>query len=376
VESMLARPDKLIGLILLGNNLVNIAAASVATLIALRLMGDVRLAVAPFALTAVILIFSEVAPKAMAALYSERIAFPASYVLYPLGKVLNPVVWLVTQFANAALAAFGVNLAHREGDPMTREELRTVVLEAGSMIPRRHQRMLLSILDLESFTVDDIMVPRGEIVGIDLEEPLADVLSGLENAPHTRLPVYRGNIDNIVGFLHMRRVPRILGNREETTAADLEALLQEPYFVPLGTPLHTQLLNFQRARQRLGLVVDEYGVIQGLVTLEDILEEIVGEFTTDLQVFHHEIHPQEDGSYLIDGTATLREINRQLHWDLPTDGPTTLNGLILEHLETMPEAGTTLRIGSFAIEVTLATGNAVRMARVTRIDDTVPDHPA
>ena len=366
VENLLKRPDRLLGLILFVNTLVNIAAASVATIIAMRLMGEIGLAVAPVAMTVVVLIFGELAPKTVAALHADRIAYPASFALYFLGRLLNPFVWVINQVTNGLLATVGVRMDERSDEPITREELRTVVLEAGGMIPRRHQRMLLSIIDLESVTVDDIMVPRNEIVGVDLNKAPTDILDVIANSQHTRLPVYRDSIDHIVGIVHIRRIARILRDKEQFSIADLEQLVHEPYFVPLGTPLHTQLLNFQRRRTRIGFVVDEYGVIQGLVTLEDILEEIVGEFTTDVQTLAQEIHPQADGTYLIDGTATLREINRQLHWDLPTDGPKTLNGLILEHLETMPEPGTSLRVGQYTMEVTQTSGNAVRTVRLIR----------
>jgi magnesium and cobalt exporter, CNNM family len=369
VEALLKRPDRLIGLILLGNNLVNIFAASLATVIAMRLIGELGIAVAPILLTLVILIFAEVAPKTLAALYPERIAFPAAYVLTPLGKLLYPFVWVINKIANSLLIVFRVNVEEMEEAPVTREELRTVVLETGSMIPRRHQKMLISILDLENITIDEIMVPRAEVVGIDLNDSPAEILELLSHAQHTRLPVYRDNIDNIVGILHVRKVPRILKtqDKDDFSIEELESITIEPYFAPLGTPLHTQLLNFQRQKRRIGLVVDEYGNIQGLVTLEDILEEIVGEFTTDLQTFSQDIHPQEDGSYIIDGAATLRDINRQLEWDLPVDGPKTLNGLILEQLQSIPEQGTSLRLGNLTMTINQAADNAVKKVRILEI---------
>jgi Mg2+/Co2+ transporter CorB len=250
---------------------------------------------------------------------------------------------------------------------MSREELRTVVMEAGAMIPRKHQRMLLSILDLESVRVADIMVPRSEISGIDLNDPEEKILSIIENCQHTRMPVYRDNIDNIAGILHARNLPRVIGTREEFSKEKLEGILREPYFIPMGTQLHQQLINFQHRRTRIGLVVDEYGVIQGLATLEDLLEEIVGEFTTDLQTFIADIHKQADGSCLVSGSVSLRDINKQMGWHLPADGPRTLNGLILEHLETMPETGTSLRITDYTLEITQTSGNAVRMVKINRL---------
>ncbi len=370
VEALLKRPDRLIGLILLGNNLVNIFAASLATVIAIRLIGELGIAVAPVLLTVVVLIFAEVAPKTLAALYPERIAFPAAYILTPLGKFLYPLVWVINKVANSLLRLVHVDVEKMEENPITREELRTVVLESGHMISRRHQKMLINILDLENITIDEIMVPRSEITGIDLNDPPAEIIELLSQAQHTRLPVYRDSIDNIIGVLHVRKIPRILKiwqDKEDFFVEELESIATEPYFSPLGTPLHTQLLNFQRQKRRIGLVVDEYGEIQGLVTLEDILEEIVGEFTTDLQTFNQDIHAQEDGSYIIDGTVTLREINRQLQWGLPDDGPNTLNGLILEQLQSIPKPGTSLRLGNLTMTITQASDNAVRKVRVLNI---------
>jgi Mg2+/Co2+ transporter CorB len=374
-NKLLNQPDKLLGLILFGNTLVNIAAASVATIIGLRLMGETGIAVATLILTAVILIFAEVAPKTVAALYPERIAFPASYILLVLGKLLYPLVWIINRLGNGLLVLFGIHPERMEEMPLSLEELRTVVLETGGMIPMRHQRMLLSILDLENVTVDEIMVPRNEIIGIDLNDPPSDVIEMLTHCQHTRLPIYRDNIDNIIGMIHMRRIPRILRDTETFSVTDLEKISRDPYFVPLGTPLHTQLVNFQRQRYRLGLVVDEYGVIQGLVTLEDILEEIVGEFTTDTQTYHQDIHPQEDGTYVIDGTVTLRDINRQLHWNLPTEGANTLNGLILEQLQSIPEPGTTLRLGDFTLEIMQVADNAVKTVRIRYLGGEESEEP-
>ncbi len=367
VNSLLESPDKLLGLILLGNTLVNILAASITTIVAVRLFGEIGLVVAPIVLTIVLLIFAETAPKTFAALRPERIAFPASYILVPLLKICYPFVFVINKISNGIIHIFGMNPHEKEDAPLSREELRTVVREAGTMIPRRHQRMLLSILDLENETVDDIMVPRNELVGIDLNDPPTEIINHLTRSQHTRLILYRDNIDNIIGMIHARHILRVISDHTDFTADDLEEVATEPYYVPEGTPLHTQLVNFQRLKKRNGLVVDEYGVVQGMVTLEDILEEIVGEFTTDLQTFNLDIHPQDDGSFIIDGTATIRDINRQLHWRLPADGPKTLNGLILEHLENIPEAGTSLRIGDYTFEITQAADNAVKSARISNM---------
>ncbi len=360
---LLERPDRLIGVILLGNNFVNILASSVATVIALRLLGEAGVAVAAGLLTLVILIFAEVAPKTLAALYPERLAFPAAFVLAPLLRLLYPLVWATNGVANALLRLLRVDVGPAGEQPLTREELRTVLIEAGGMIPRRHQAMLLSILDLERLSVEDIMVPRGEIAGLDIDEPWESVVERLTQAAHTRLPVYRGSIERIVGFLHLRDVVHLLA-AGELDRERLLAAVREPYFVPEGTPLMTQLLNFQRERRRIGLVVDEYGEILGLVTLEDILEEVVGEFTTDPSVRGRGIRREPDGSFLVDGGVPVRAINRTLGIELPTDGPRTLNGLILEHMETIPEPGTSMLIAGYPVEIVQTAENSVKLARI------------
>ena len=370
-QSLLDRPDRLIGLILLGNNLVNFIAASIATIIGIRLLGDLGLAIAPIVLVVVFLIFAEVIPKTVAAVYPEKIAFPASYLLRPLLTVSYPFVWLINNASNGLLNLFGVDISSKDDLLLSREELRTVVHEASSMISSEHQRMLISILDLENVTVDDIMVPRNELVGINLDDSDADIIEQLTNCQHTRLIIYRASLDNIVGILHVRRIPRVFNEKSEFKASDLENISSEPYYVPEGTPLHIQLVNFQNHKRRVGLVVDEYGVIHGMVTLEDILEEIVGEFTTDMQTFNLDIHPEDDGSFIIDGMATIRDINKQLKWQLQSDGPKTLNGLILEHLEDIPETGTSLRIENYTTEIIQTVGNAVKSTRITP----QPDNP-
>ena len=370
VSKMLERPDRLLGLILFGNNLVNIFAASIVTIIAIKLVGDIGALPASLILTAVILVFAEVAPKTLAAMHPERIAFIFVYILLPLSYLLYPFIWMINQCTNGLLALLGIKPdANKSNLSLSSDELRTVVDESGKLIPRRHKKMLLGILDLSNVTVEDIMVPRNDIVGLDLNAPHDDIIELLSNCQHTRMPVYRDHIDNIVGILHVRYIPRVLKDPDEFTSEELQKISREPYFVPLGTPLHTQLVNFQRLKSRIGLVVDEYGVIQGLVTLDDILEEIVGEFTTDMQTFDMDIHPQEDGSYMINGTAMLRDINKQLGWDLPADGPKTLNGLILERLEDIPEPGTSLRIGDFTLEITQAIGNAVKTVQIRHLSN-------
>ena len=361
VSRLLERPDRLIGLILLGNNFFNILASSLATIIAIRLMGEAGIALAALLLTIVLLIFGEVTPKTLAALHPERIAFPASVILAPLLKIFYPVVAGINAISNVLLKPLGISSDTATEQNLSVAELRTVVLEAGAMIPARHRKMLLSILDLEAITVDDIMVPRSEVEGVDLNEDWNEVMLQLKRAPYTRLVVYRDSIDHVVGFLHMRSVIGYLSRGSEFDREDLERLVEEPYFIPEGTQLQIQLLNFQQQQRRIGLVVDEYGDLQGLVTLEDILEEIVGEFTTDPQTYvRRNIRRQADGSYLVDASVTVRSLNRSLSWNLPIDGPKTLNGLIMEALETIPESGTRLELAGHPIEIVKIAGNKVK----------------
>lgn len=372
---LLERPDRLIGLILIGNNFVNIVASMLAAFIAWRILGQTGLALAPFALTVIILVFAEVAPKTLAALHPERIAFPAAIVLRPLLKILYPVVAAITWIANGVLRLLRVSPSDVDSHQLSTEELRTVVNEAGALISRKYQSMLVSILDLEKVTVDDIMVPRNEISGIDIEDDLDEIVDLLIHSQHTKLPLYRGDIDDVLGVLHLRKVLEPLEHGELTKASLLENA-DDPYFVPAGTPLNTQLRNFQRQRQRIGLVVDEYGDVDGLVTLEDLLEEIVGEFTTDPSVHSPDVHPQDDGTYLVDGGANVRELNRTMRWELPTHGPKTVNGLVLEYLESIPEPGTSLLIAGYPVEIVQVSGNAVKTARIKPAMRRKPRPPA
>lgn len=363
-EALLARPDRLIGLILLGNNLANLSAASLTTIISLRLGGEPAIAIGTGALLLVILIFAEVAPKTLGALHPSRVALPAAYVYYPLLKICYPVVWLVNAVANTLLKLLGVSPADATLHSLSSEELRTVVAEAGALIPKRHQRMLISILDLEKVTVDDIMVPHNEIAGIELEDDWHAILRQLTNSQHTRLPLFRDGIDHIIGVIHLRRLVEPLAAGELTRELLVEKA-EDPYFVPEGTPLNRQLINFQRARRRIALVVDEYGDIQGLVTLEDILEEIVGEFTTDpAATLHKDVQRESDTTYVVNGGINVRALNRMMNWSLPTDGPKTLNGLIVEYLETIPETGVGFRLGGYPIEVLQSSENAVKTVRI------------
>lgn len=363
VSKLLERPDRLIGIILLGNNFVNILASSIATIIAIELIGEAGIAVAAALLTGVILIFSEVTPKTIAAQHPEKIAFPASFIIKPLLTLLYPLVWMVNYIGNHLLKLLGFSEPNPETHHLSPDELRTIVHEAGGLIPKRHQQMLLGILDLEKATVEDIMIPRNEIMGIDIKAPLETIYEQLANSQHTRLPLYKGSIDNVVGLIHLRKLLGLL-KYNELTKESLEKIAREPYFIPEGTPLNKQLVNFQKHKRRIGLVVNEYGDIQGLVTFEDILEEIVGEFTTNPDTLTPDIHPQDDNTFLVDASITVRELNRVMRWNLPTEGPKTLNGLILEYLEVIPEAETTLLLEGCPVEIVQMANNAVKTVRI------------
>jgi Mg2+/Co2+ transporter CorB len=360
---LLSRPDRLLGLILLGNNIVNIFAATIATIIALRLYGELGLATAPFVLAFVILVFAEVTPKTLAALKPEKLAFPSAFIYTLIAAPLYPFVWSVNIFSNGLLRLIGVHPDRETKHELSADELRAVVIEAEHFMPQAHSDMLLGILDLEQVSVEDIMIPRNEITGIDLNDDWNDIVHQITHSQRTRVPVFHDSIDNTIGILHLRKVLNLF-SRDELNMKTLKGLIAPAYFIPAGTPLTRQLLNFKDNRRRSGLVVDEYGSIQGLVTLEDILEEIVGRFTTDSPTRSLGIHIRDDNSYQIDGNAHIREINRTLNWSLPTDGPKTLNGLILEHMEIIPQNGTSLMIENYTIEITRTNNNAVQTARV------------
>ena len=362
-NNLLKRPDRLIGLILLGNNAVNILASAIATIIGFRLYQEAGIAIATVLLTIIILIFAEVAPKTVAALYPEKIAYPASYVLTPLLKMLSIVVILINFVTNNLLRLIGISAKSSRSHVLSQDELRTVVMEAGKHIPDAHQKMLLSILDLEKATVEDIMIPKNEINGIDIDDDWDDIVEQLIQSQHTRLPIYRESVDHIIGFSHLRKLIPMLENRT-LTKEQLLKYTRKPYFVPENTSLNKQLLNFQHEKRRIALAVDEYGDIQGMVTLEDILEEIVGEFTTDPTAAHQDIFPQDDGSYLINASVTIRELKRSLDWDLPTDGPKTLNGLILEHMEDIPASGTSLKLFGYPVEIMQTQHNTIKTIKL------------
>ncbi|MCH7536624.1 MAG: HlyC/CorC family transporter [Proteobacteria bacterium] len=360
-EQLLKRPDRLIGLILLGNNLANFSAAALVAVIAFEIGGQPAVALGTLILTVTVLIFAETAPKTLAALDPERVAFPAAIIYYPLLKIAYPIVWLTNVASNGVLFLLGVRGSNNELQSLSHEELRTIVHEAGTRISTRYRQMLVSILDLEQVTVDDVMVPRNEIIGIDLEDESEDIAKIIADSQHTRIPVFRGNIDKVVGILHLRRLANLA--QQDCSRESLTQLLTEPYFVPEGTPLSTQLIQFQRRRERIALVVDEYGDIQGIVTLEDILEEIVGEFTTNPADAESDVVRDGD-AFIVNATANIRELNRSQNWELPTDGPKTLNGLIIELLETIPPPKACLKVNGYPIEIVATDDTRIRSVRI------------
>jgi len=374
-EKLLEKPDRLIGLILLGNNLVNILAAQLVTLIALGLGGPLWVAISGFIFTLVVLIFAEVMPKTLAAMHPERVAMPATFVYYPLSKLLAPLVWLITVFTNGLLRLFGVSYEDGDSNNLTVEELRTLVTEAGALLPRRRHQMLVGILELQDISVDDILIPQTEIVGIDLNDDWDTILKTIRQGSFTRLPVFRDSMDDVLGILHVKRLVQA-GGVDELNKQLLMSLVEEPYFVPEGTPLNKQLVQFQRARQRTAFVVDEYGDIQGMVTLEDILEEIVGEFTSEPVPAHADVRTDGGPGYVVKASANIRSLNRMMSWDLPTDGPKTLNGVIIEQLETIPEPGTGLTLNDYPIEILATSDNAIKTVRIRAPESVVPKRAA
>ncbi len=370
-SKLLLKPDRLIGIILTGNNFVNFLAASIGTIIAVRLWGSAGPVISSVFLTIIFLIFAEVTPKTIAALYPEKVAFPSSILLIPLLKICYPVVWLVNAASNYLVRLAGFNESDEvDSHHLSQDELRTVVDESGARIPVRRQSMLLNILDLEKGTVQDIMIPRNEVIGIDLEDDIEDIMKLISSSQHTRLPVFNKNLNNAVGILHMRNTARLF-KITDINKAELIQLTREAYFVPESTPLHTQLFNFQKKKRRLALVVDEYGEVQGIVTLEDILEEIVGNFTTNVAEETADIHPQQDGTYLVNGTANIREINRTLDWNLPIDGPKTLNGLLTEELENIPEHNVCIRLPGHYVEIMQVKDNVIKSVRIWESESTL-----
>ena len=363
IEKLLQRPDKLIGLILLGNNLVNFTAVAIVTLIALKIGGEAAVAFATLLLTVVVLIFAEAAPKTLAALYPEKVAFPAAYIYMPLLFIMRPFVWLISITSNGILWLLGIREEKTKSNSLSNDELRTIVYEAGSLISRKYQSMLLNILDLEKVSVDDVMVPHTEVIGINLNDNINKIKQVIQKSQYTRLPIFQENIDQVKGVLHLRKLATSI-NKSHIYKEDIRKLASEPYFIPEGTPLNIQLSQFQKLKQRFAMVVDEYGDIQGIVTLEDILEEIVGEFTTDPSVNNKDIKKENDNSFIVDGSVNIRQTNKIMNWSLPTDGAKTLNGLILEQLGTIPKPGANLKIRNYSIEILRSNDSHVKTTRV------------
>ena len=375
-NQLLRSQDRLLSVILIGNNLVNICAATLAAKVCVELWGDVGYIIEIIVLTFIILIFAEVAPKTIAAERPERIAFPSSYILGPLQKLFRPVVYIVNSASRLVVDPF-IRRVKGESNILSIDELRTVVNQ-GSDIDLRRQAMLLGILDLGKAKVNDIMIPYGEVDGVDVSLPKREIVDNILRAKHTRLPVYEEELNRVIGIFHLKSSGLLLHDTE-FDIEDFKNHLETPYFVPSGTPLSTQLINFQSLKKRIALVVDEYGIVIGIVTLEDILEEIVGEFTTDLSTTSAlDIHKKDDNSYLVNGRTLLKDLNISLQWDLPTDGPRTLNGLVLETLEKIPEGNTSLKFHTsrscFIIETLQLRENRIRSLLVTQLPPEVRDY--
>ncbi|ARG98397.1 magnesium/cobalt efflux protein [Legionella micdadei] len=367
VNQMLARPDKLLSVVLIGNTLANIVASTVATLIGHRIYGEVGVAIATLLLTVIILVFSEMTPKTLAALYPQQVAFASSLPLKMVQNLLAPIVQIISWITNGILRLFGISVDKVQKEALSGEELRSVVHEAGGLLPVEHKSMLISLIDLERATVEDIMVPKTDIIGLDLEQPWHELLDQLETAQHTRLPLYRGTIDNLVGMIHVRSVLSLALDE----CLDMENLLKiadAPYFIPEATPLNVQILNFRKMKKRSCFVVNEYGDLLGLVTMEDILEEVVGEFTTDIADLSKDILQQEDGSVIVDASITLRHLSRLLNWQLPMIGPRTLSGLIIEHLGYIPPPDCCLQIENFRFEILKVGDNTIKTVKMIKVN--------
>jgi len=366
VNQMLSRPDRLLSVVLIGNTLANIVASTIATLIGQHFYGDLGVAVATVILTIIVLVFAEMTPKTLAAIYPQQVAFRSSLPLMIMQWVFAPLVHTVSYISNGILRLFGVSINKMQKEALTGEELRSVVHEAGGLLPVEHKSMLISLLDLEQATVEDIMVPKGDIVGIDLDQSWLQLLEQLETAQHTRLPLYRGSIDNLVGMIHVRDVLN-LALEDKLDIDSFLNIADPPYFIPEETPLNIQILNFRKMKRRICFVVDEYGDILGLVTMEDILEEIVGEFTTDIAALSRDITPQDDGYVIVDASLTLRNLNRLMSWNLPLIGPRTLSGLIIEYLGYIPPAESCLTIDNYRIEILKVGDNTIKGVKMLKV---------
>jgi len=365
VEKLLRKPDRLISLVLIGNNLVNILASAIGTIVGMRLYGNAGVAIATGVLTFVVLVFAEVLPKTIAALYPEKVAFPSSVLLGPLQIVMMPLVWLLNTVTRLLMRMVGIKADVVVSGALSKEELRTIVHESRSQMSRRNQDMLLSVLDLEKVSVNDIMVPRNEIVGIDINDDWKSIVRQLTHSPHGRIVLYRESLDDTISMLRVREAYRLMTEKQEFTKEMLLRAADEIYYIPEGTPLSVQLVKFQRNKKKVGLVVDEYGDVQGLLTVEDILEEIVGDFTTSMSpTLAEEVTPQNDGSVIIDGTANVRELNKAFNWQLPEEEARTINGMLLEALEEIPAAGTRVRIAHYDIDILDVQDNMIKQVKV------------
>ncbi|MCW1873905.1 MULTISPECIES: HlyC/CorC family transporter [Erwiniaceae] len=366
VEKLLRRPDRLISLVLIGNNLVNILASALGTIVGMRLYGDAGVAIATGILTFLVLVFAEVLPKTIAALYPEKVAFPSSFLLGPLQIVMMPLVWLLNTITRLLMRMVGMKSDGSLNSALSKEELRTIVYESRTLMSHRNQDMLLSVLDLDKVNVDDIMVPRNEIVGININDDWKSIVRQLAHSPHGRIVLYRDSLDDTISMLRVREAYRLMTEKKEFTKEVMLRAADEIYYVPEGTPLNVQLVKFQRNKEKVGLVVDEYGDIKGLVTIEDILEEIVGDFTTSMSPsLAEEVVPQNDGSVLIEGSANVRELNKAFNWTLPEEGARTVNGMILEELQDIPQPGATIHIGRYAVDILDVQENMIKQVRVT-----------
>ena len=365
-DKLLKRPDRLLGVILIGNNFVNILAASLTTVLCLNLFGDSGVVIGSIVLTLIILVFAEITPKTFAALNSEKVALPASLILKYLQKILRPLVLFVNFFSNFFMRLLGTKETSIKED-LSPEELKSVLENSGDLIPKKYQDMLISVLELDKVSVDEVMTQRSEVIGIDINQPIENILSNLQNNQKDFLPVYDESLDDLRGVIDLYGITAFLSNEDKSIESLIESL-EEAYFIPENTPLSTQLFNFQKNKKTVAVIIDEYGSVKGLVTIKDVLEEIVGELATDIDRETVEIMEQKDGSYLIDASIPLRELNKKLNWQLPINGAKTLNGLIIDQVETIPEDNIKIEIGNYAIETLLIRNNMIKIARVLQIE--------
>ena len=365
-DKLLKRPDRLLGVILIGNNFVNILAASLTTVLCLNLFGDSGVVIGSIVLTLIILVFAEITPKTFAALNSEKVALPASLVLKYLQKILRPLVLFVNFFSNFFMRLLGTKETTINED-LSPEELKSVLENSGDLIPKKYQDMLISVLELDKVSVDEVMTQRSEVIGIDINQPIENILSNLQNNQKDFLPVYNESLDDLRGVIDLYGITAFLSNEDKSIESLIESL-DEAYFIPENTPLSTQLFNFQKNKKTVAVIIDEYGSVKGLVTIKDVLEEIVGELATDIDRETVEIMEQKDGSYLIDASIPLRELNKKLNWQLPINGAKTLNGLIIDQVETIPENNIKIEIDNYAIETVLIRNNMIKIARVLQIE--------